>query len=45
MRLDFIVVDEVDHLPFAQSGGRLLFRLISRLYEGASIIVTTHLAF
>ena len=39
-RLDFIVLDELGYLPFAQSGGQLLFHLISRLYERTSIIVT-----
>ncbi|SDA34568.1 IstB-like ATP binding protein [Methylobacterium sp. UNC378MF] len=45
MRLDFVVLDELGYLPFAQSGGQLLFHLISKLYETTSIVVTTNLTF
>jgi len=41
--MDFIVLDELGYLPFAQSGGQLCSTLLP-LYERTSIIVT-HLDF
>ncbi len=38
-RPDFLILDELRYLPFAQSAGQLLFHLVSRL------IVTSNLTF
>ena len=45
LRYDLIVIDELGYLPFSQSGGQLLFHLISKPYENTSLLITTNLAF
>lgn len=45
LRYDLIIIDELGYLPFSQSGGQLLFHLISKLYENTSLLITTNLAF
>ena len=44
-RLDLVVLDELGYLPFARSGGQLLFHLVSKLYEKTSVVITTNLDF
>ena len=44
-RRDLIILDELGYLPFAQTGGQLLFHLVSKLYEVTSIAITTNLPF
>ncbi len=38
-RMDFVVLDELGYLPFAQSSGQLLFHLVSRLAVLALVMV------
>ncbi len=42
---DLVILDELGYLPFSQSGGALLFHLISKLYEKTSIVINTNLSF
>ena len=43
-RVDLVVLDELGYLPFSQSGGQLLFHLISKLYSQTSVLITTNLS-
>ncbi len=43
LRMDLVILDELGYLPFSQSGGALLFHLLSKLYEHTSVMITTNL--
>jgi len=45
MFVDLVILDEMGYLPFTQSGGALLFHLLSKLYEKTSVVITTNLNF
>ncbi|HEX8962723.1 MAG TPA: IS21-like element helper ATPase IstB [Rhodocyclaceae bacterium] len=45
LRMDLVILDELGYLPFSQSGGALLFHLLSKLYEHTSVLITTNLTF
>lgn len=45
LRTDLVILDELGFLPFSQSGGALLFHLLSKLYEHTSVVITTDLSF
>ena len=44
VRSDLVILDELGYLPFSASGGALLFHLLSKLYERASVAITTNLS-
>ncbi len=45
LQIDAVILDELGYLPFPESGGALLFHLVSQLYEKTALIITTNLNF
>ena len=44
-RVPLLIVDEVGYIPFAPQAANLMFMLVSRRYERASLIVTSNKPF
>ena len=44
-KLDLLVLDELGYIPFSENGGKLVFHLLSKVYEKTSVIITTNLTF
>lgn len=44
-KCDLIIIDEVGYLPVSKTEANLFFGLISRLYESASVVITSNKAF
>jgi DNA replication protein DnaC len=44
-KLDLLVLDELGYIPFSENGGKLIFHLLSKVYEKTSVIITTNLTF
>jgi DNA replication protein DnaC len=40
-----LVVDEIGYLPISATGARLFFQLMSRRYEHAATVLTSHKSF
>ena len=45
LRLDLTILDELRYLPFSPSGGALLFHLLSKLYEHATVVININRSF
>jgi DNA replication protein DnaC len=45
LRASLLIIDELGFVPFARTGGELLFNLLSERHERRSTLVTTNLAF
>ena len=43
--MDLVILDELGYLPLSHARGALLFRLLTRLYEPTSVIITANLDF